>query len=145
MYESEYATRAPRANENPELGLYRDNESAFAIALHKIRQGNRRRGYKILFELKEHIRKTGERKSVTWLLPQVEAELGSPGLEYMCSHGDSSRRAPTHPFSFPVGPKIRLPEKPQETRSRSGLYTPSHPPPVESYAAGFLRLGLVCG
>jgi hypothetical protein len=61
---------------------------------------------------------------------QVEAELrvGSPGVG-----GDYGRRAPTPPFSFQVGPRIRPPEKSRRRDLGRGNNN-SHPHSGESDA-----------
>lgn len=63
---------APR----PEYGNYYDNLQALELALIRQRHGELEDSLLILEELKAQIlQHTGERKSLIWLLPQVEAAL----------------------------------------------------------------------
>jgi hypothetical protein len=63
----------------PPFGNLRDNESAFVVAIQKIADGEREAGLKILQALCDHIERTGEQKSLVWLMPTIQATLGKFG------------------------------------------------------------------
>ena len=58
-----------------ELGDYDDNLPVFQLALVKVLAGDVKEGKTMLLDISQHIRYTGELKSVTWLLGLVEEAL----------------------------------------------------------------------
>lgn len=60
-----------------DFGNFRDNESAYILALYDIAHGDEQVGQQTLVSLRQHILMTGEAKSVVHLLPLIEAELAT--------------------------------------------------------------------
>lgn len=58
-----------------EVGDDRDNLEVFLLGVCTQAEGDYQRARRILLQLREHILKTQENKSVAWLLSRVEAVL----------------------------------------------------------------------
>ncbi|HZS09360.1 MAG TPA: hypothetical protein VFD58_31285 [Blastocatellia bacterium] len=59
----------------PEFGNYYDNVQALTLALLSLKNGDVADALLIIEELRSHILESGERKSIEWLLPEVESAL----------------------------------------------------------------------
>ncbi len=59
----------------PEFGSFRDNLSAFEIALYHIEQGQEETSFKILYALHKHLTQKGDLKSIIWLKGPLESLL----------------------------------------------------------------------